>query len=93
MNVRQMMFSAPEGGQATLAFPEPVTAETIAMLEEASALMFRTLRRDALKRAARDAGALEFDSWRGHDGEPRRGDGSLARDAGAIEYASWFVNA
>jgi hypothetical protein len=66
MNVRQMVFSAPEGGNATLAFPEPVTLETIEMLEEAAALMFRSLRRNALKPQAPDAGAIEFDSWAAH---------------------------
>ena len=63
MNMKQMQFSTPEGGHATLAFPDPVTLETIAMLEEASALMFRSLRRDALRPQARDAGAIEYDSW------------------------------
>ena len=63
MNVRQMVSSIPEGGHVTLAFPEPVTLETIEMLEEVSALMFRSLRRNALKPQARDAGAIEYDSW------------------------------
>jgi hypothetical protein len=61
--VRQITFTTPEGGNATLAFPEPVTLETIEMLEEASAVMFRSLRRNAVKLQAQDAGAIEHDSW------------------------------
>jgi hypothetical protein len=66
MNVKQMQFSTPEGGHATLALPEPVTLETIEMLEEASALMFRSLRREALRPQGLDAGAIEYDSWSAH---------------------------
>jgi hypothetical protein len=63
MNLREMVFSIPEGGQATLAFPEPVTLESIEVLEEASALMFRSVRRNALEAKGLDAGAIEYDSW------------------------------
>jgi len=63
MNLREMVFSIPEGGHAMLAFPEPVTLESIEALEEASALMFRSLRRNALEAKGRDAGAIEYDSW------------------------------
>ncbi len=63
MNLRQIQFSTPEGGHATLAFPDPLTLETIEMLEEASALMFRSLRRSAGKPQAWDAGAIEYASW------------------------------
>lgn len=50
--------------------------ETIEKLEEASTLVFQALRRSA----AREAGAIEYDSWAG------------ARTAGAIEYESWAAN-
>ena len=63
MNLRQMVFPMPEGGHATLAIPDPVTLESVEMLEEASALMFRSLRRSALKPQAEDPGAIEYDSW------------------------------
>ena len=63
MDLRQMQFSIAEGGHATLAFRESVTLEAVEMLEEASALMFRTLRRTALRQRARDEGAIEYDSW------------------------------
>ena len=63
MNVRQIQFSTPEGGHATLAFPDPLTLETIEMLEEASALMFRSLRRNARRPQVPDAGAIEYESW------------------------------
>ncbi len=63
MNVRQMVFPVPEGGQATLSFPEAMTLETIQMLEEASALAFDALRRDARRKQSQEAGAIEYDSW------------------------------
>jgi hypothetical protein len=50
--------------------------ETIEMLEEASALMFRTLRGNAQPSDPRRAGAIEYDSWG-------------ADSPGAIEYDSW----
>jgi hypothetical protein len=62
MNLREMVFPMPEGGHATLALPEPVTLESIEVLEEASALMFRSLRRNAVEAKGRDAGAIEYDS-------------------------------
>jgi hypothetical protein len=60
---------------------EQQMVETIEQLEEASALMFRVLRRSALQHDGRDPGALEYDSW-----------ASGARAAGAIEYESWATN-
>ncbi len=57
-----------------------VAVETIEMLEEASAVMFRTLRRNAQPSEARHAGAIEYDSW-------------CARSPGAIEYDSWSARA
>ncbi len=63
MQVRQMTFSIPEGGQATLAFPEPLTPDTVDILEQAAALMFSALRRGAVRPPQPDAGALEYASW------------------------------
>ena len=80
MNVRQMMFSIPDGGQATIAMSEPMTTEAIAVVDEISALLLRTMRRNVLERRAQDAGAIEYDSWLNHD-------------AGAREYDSWFTRA
>lgn len=80
MNVRQMMFSIPDGGQATIAVSEPISVEAIEVVDEISALLLRTLRRNVLERHARDAGAIEYDSW-------------LNYDAGAREYDSWFTRA
>lgn len=37
--------------------------ETIEMLEEASALMFHALRQTAPQQQAKEAGAIEYDSW------------------------------
>lgn len=48
-----------------MGFPEATTLETIQMLEEASARMFRALRRNALHQRAQEAGAAEYDSWAG----------------------------
>jgi hypothetical protein len=80
MNVRQTVFSQPDGGRPAPALPEPQTLEAIAQLEEICAVAFRALRRNVPGRQARDtAGALEYDSW-------------LARDAGAVEYDSWLLN-
>jgi hypothetical protein len=80
MNLRQMMFSIPDGGQATIAVSEPMTMEAIAVVDEISAVLLRNLRRSMLERHARDAGAIEYDSWLNHD-------------AGAREYDSWFTRA
>jgi hypothetical protein len=79
MILQQMVFSMPDGLHGTLAFPEPMTLGKIEMLEKASAAMFQSLRRNALKRQAQDAGAIEYHSW------------GANRDAGAIEYDSWPV--
>jgi hypothetical protein len=77
MNMGQVVFSIPDGVQATLAFPDPMTPEVIDMLERTSALIFHSLRRDAHVEQARQAGAIEYDSWAAGVG------------AGAIEYDSW----
>lgn len=57
-----------------------MTAETLEMLEEASILMLRALRQDLQPLQARDAGAVEYESWSG-------------LSAGAIEYDSWAARA
>lgn len=59
------------------ALPETMTAGTIELLEEASALVFRVLRHSARQVQAREAGVIEYESW-------------SARPVGAIEYDSWF---
>jgi hypothetical protein len=61
--IRQMVFSVPEGGEVVTVFPQPLTPETIDMLEECYAIMFRGMRRMALKvQAFADADA-EYESW------------------------------
>lgn len=52
------------------------SVETIEILEEMSAEMFRALRRSVQQPDARDAGAMEYDSW-------------TAKSSGAVEYDSW----
>ena len=71
MNVRQVVFSVPQGIQATLAFPEPVTEETIEMLEQASALMLRSLRCNAGRQDSSAAGEIEYASWAPNARAPR----------------------
>lgn len=56
MNHKQATIALPDGAQATLSIPEPVTLEKIGVLEEALVSFFRSARRDA--------GAVEYDSWR-----------------------------
>ncbi|NWG76475.1 MAG: hypothetical protein HXY24_18045 [Rubrivivax sp.] len=67
MNVRQVVFPMPDGRLATMSLPEPVTPESIDALEHESARVWHALRRDAFaaqaQRQAREAGAIEFDSW------------------------------
>jgi hypothetical protein len=67
MNVRHVVFPMPDGRLATMSLPEPLTPESIDALEHESARVWRALRRDALaaqaQRQAREAGAIEFDSW------------------------------
>jgi hypothetical protein len=63
MNVRQIV----------LPLPEAMTVETIEMLEEASALVFRALRQGTHPPRCEDVGAAEYESW----------------TAGAVEYDSW----
>lgn len=46
-------------------FPEAMVGETIRRLEEASARILHALRENARQQQARQAGALEYDSWSG----------------------------
>jgi hypothetical protein len=72
------VFPSTEDGNATPSFPEAMTVEMIDVLEQASALMFRALRRNAQRFLhAQDAGTAEYDSWA----------------AGTIEYDSWSAGA
>lgn len=66
MNERRMVFSLPEGGSVTLTLDGSATPEAIDALEEATTLMFRSLRRGAGRPPGRDAGAIEYDSWIAH---------------------------
>lgn len=70
MNVRHVVLPMPDGRLATLGLPEPLTPNALDALECELARMCRALRRDALdakdEREARDAGAIEVDSWARH---------------------------
>ena len=44
-------------------FPEAMIVETMQRLEETSARIFRALRENARQQEARQAGAMEYDSW------------------------------
>jgi hypothetical protein len=61
--VRHAVFSCPEGGEAVLSFPTPLTVETIDMLDELCQLMFRVLRRDAEQLTAQQRADAEYESW------------------------------
>lgn len=65
MNMQQVVFPIPAGGHATLVFPQPilVTLEAITELEQASTVMFESLRRAALQDESVKAGLREYDSW------------------------------
>jgi hypothetical protein len=43
--------------------PEATMVETIQRLEEAAARIFHALRENARQQQARQAGAMEYDSW------------------------------
>ena len=64
MNERQTTIPLPDGSQATLTLPAPVTPEALQFVEEALSAYFRRLRGEAQALPARDAGALEYESWR-----------------------------
>lgn len=63
MTVQQDVFSIPETGHAALPCPDPVSLETIELIEQALAQMLRSLRRGVPNRAAEEAGLLEYRSW------------------------------
>lgn len=60
---RRAVFACPEGGEAILQFPTPLTTDTLEMLAELSALMFRGLKRDAETRDAQQRADAEYLSW------------------------------
>ena len=60
---RQAIFALPEGGEAVLIFPTPLSHETLDMLADLSALLFRGLKRDADAVEAKKAGDAEYESW------------------------------
>jgi len=60
---RRAIFACPEGGNAVIEFPSPLTAETLDMLSELTALMFRSMRRDAETRHAQERADAECRSW------------------------------
>lgn len=49
--------------QPRLPYPEAMTLETLRVLEEAAAEMFRALRQRLLPPGAADAALIEYDSW------------------------------
>ena len=60
---RRAVFACPEGGEAVMEFPTPLTMETLDMLAELSALMFRGMTRDAETRDAQQRADAEYLSW------------------------------
>lgn len=60
---RETVFACPEGGQAVMSFPTPLTTETVSMLEELCTLVFRGLHRDAESRTKQEAAEIEYQSW------------------------------
>lgn len=60
---RRAVFSCPEGGEAVLTFPTPLTPDTLDMLAELSALMFRGLKRDAIQWDEQQRADAEYQSW------------------------------
>ncbi len=63
MTVLREAFSHPAGD-----VPQPVSLETIALIEQVLAQLLGALRARITAPATRDAGAIEYDSWlRGRD--------------------------
>jgi hypothetical protein len=61
---RQIIFAVPEGGDVVITFPpEPLTPDTIVMVEELCAIWFRGLHRRAIKRDRQAAAEVEYASW------------------------------
>lgn len=63
MTVQSSEFSGPETGHTGLPCPDPVSLETIELIEQALGQMLRSLRRGVPSRAAEEAGLLEYRSW------------------------------
>lgn len=63
---RRVVFSCPEGGNAVLEFPTPLTSDTLEMLSELTSLLFQGLKRDSdlnvLKKTG-DMADVEYLSW------------------------------
>ena len=66
MTVPQEVFSVPESGHTGLPCPDPVSLETIELIQQALAQMVRSLRRSVPSRSAEEAGSLEYSSWLPH---------------------------
>lgn len=66
MTVQQNEFSGPETGHAGLPCPDPVSLETIELIQQALGQMVRSLRRSVPSRSAEEAGSLEYSSWLPH---------------------------
>lgn len=62
---KTMILSLPEGGQATMTWPEHVTPESVEMMAECLALQVKVIRRSAEQRKESSATAadLEYASW------------------------------
>ncbi len=60
---RRAVFACPEGGEAVMEFPTPLTLDTLEMLAELAALMFRGMKRDAETRDAQQMADAEYQSW------------------------------
>lgn len=65
-NTRHATFSLPEGGQAVLTFPTPLTEDSLDMLADLCALMFRGMKRDAIRYTRQQAAEAEYQSWFAH---------------------------
>jgi hypothetical protein len=63
LNMRQMVFSVPEGGEVLITYPESMTPESILMVEELCAIWFRGLHRRAIQRPRQNDAATEYESW------------------------------
>ena len=56
-------FTLPEGDAAEISFPTPLTDDSIEMLVDLCALMFRGMKRDAVRWTAQQNAELEYQSW------------------------------
>ena len=62
MNTRQLTVALPANEPAILTLPQPLTAESLGLLEQALAATLAMLRRD-LRGDTSDPGAVEYASW------------------------------